>query len=58
MRDRFRFLDVGLAVLLIFIGAKFMLAEAVEIGVGVSLLVITGVMGLAIAGSVLRPAGK
>jgi hypothetical protein len=36
--------DVGLAVILVFIGAKFLLTEVVVIGVGVSLLVIVGVM--------------
>ena len=53
-RDKFSYLDVGLAVILIFIGAKFMLTEFVSIGVGVSLLVIVGVMGTAIAASLLR----
>lgn len=49
MRDRFVYLDIGLAVLLVFIGAKFMLTEVVQIGVGVSLLVIVGIMTAAIA---------
>jgi tellurite resistance protein TerC len=54
MRGRFAYLDVGLAVLLVFIGAKFMLSEVVHIGVGVSLLVIVGVMATAIGASLLR----
>ena len=53
-RDRFVYLDVGLAVILIFIGVRFVLTEVVHIGVGVSLLVIVGVMGTAIAASLLR----
>ena len=53
-RDRFVYLNVGLAVILIFIGAKFVLTEVVHIGVGVSLLVIVAVMGTAIAASLLR----
>jgi TerC family integral membrane protein len=53
-RDRFVYLNVGLAVILIFIGAKFVLTEVVHISVGVSLLVIVGVMGTAIAASLLR----
>jgi tellurite resistance protein TerC len=53
-RDRFVYLNVGLAVILIFIGVKFVLTEVVHISVGVSLLVIVGVMGTAIAASLLR----
>ena len=54
MRDRFAYLDIGLALLLIFIGAKFMLTEFIHIGVGVSLLVILGVMTGAIVASLRR----
>ena len=54
MRGRFVYLDVGLAVLLVFIGAKFMLSEVVHIGVGISLLVIVVVMAVAIAASMRR----
>jgi tellurite resistance protein TerC len=53
-RDRFVYLDLGLAVILIFVGLKFMLTEIVEIGVAVSLGVIVVVMGGAIAASLLR----
>ena len=53
-RDRFVYLNVGLAVILVFIGAKFVLTEVVHISVGVSLLVILGVMGIAIAASLRR----
>jgi predicted tellurium resistance membrane protein TerC len=53
-RDRFVYLDIGLAVILIFVGAKFVLTEVVPVGVGVSLLVIVGVIGAAIAASLLR----
>ena len=57
-RERFTYLDVGLAVILIFIGVRFVLTEVVHIGVGVSLLVIVGVMSAAIAASLLRPGGQ
>jgi tellurite resistance protein TerC len=53
-RDRFVYLDVGLAVILIFIGAKFILSSVIHIGVAFSLLVIVGVMGAAIGASLLR----
>jgi tellurite resistance protein TerC len=53
-RDRFVYLNVGLAVVLIFIGARFLLTKVVHIGVGASLLVIGGVVGTAIAASLLH----
>jgi tellurite resistance protein TerC len=53
-RERFVYLNVGLAVILIFIGAKFVLSGVVHIGVGVSLLVILSVISAAIAASLLR----
>ena len=53
-RHRFVYLDVGLAVILVFVGAKFLLEEVVEIGIAVSLGVIVVVMGLSIGASLLR----
>jgi TerC family integral membrane protein len=53
MRGRFTYLDIGLAVLLVFIGVKFMLSEFVEIGIGVSLAVIVFVLLIAITASLL-----
>lgn len=53
-RDKFVYLDVGLAVIVIFIGAKFMLTEIVHLGVGISLGVIVGVMTLAVVASLRR----
>src|SRR4051812_10657993 len=53
-RDRFAYLDIGLALILIFVGAKFILAEFVHISVEVSLLVIVAVIGAAIAASLVR----
>jgi tellurite resistance protein TerC len=58
LRDRFRYLDVGLAALLVFIGAKFMLTELVEIGPGLSLLVIIVVITTAIVASLRNPRRK
>ncbi len=54
-RDKFAYLDTGLAAVLVFIGAKFMLSEVVHIGPGVSLAVIVVVIGTAIGASLLRP---
>jgi tellurite resistance protein TerC len=53
-RDRFTYLDVGLAVILVFVGAKFMLSEVVHISAGASLAVILGVISVAIGASLLR----
>ncbi len=53
-RDRFVYLDVGLAVILMFVGVKFILTSVVHIPIGISLLVIFGVMGVAIAASLRR----
>jgi tellurite resistance protein TerC len=53
-RERFVYLNVGLAVILIFVGAKFVLSSVVHISVGVSLLVIAGVISAAIAASLMR----
>ncbi len=57
-RDRFVYLDKGLAIILVFIGLKFVISEWVHIGVGVSLLVIVGVVGGSIAASLLRGRDK
>ena len=54
MRGKFAYLDIGLALILVFVGAKFMLSEVVHVGVGVSLSVIVVVMGGSIAASLLR----
>jgi tellurite resistance protein TerC len=53
-RDRFAYLDYGLAVILVFVGVKFLLANVVHVGVGISLLIIVGVMATAIAASLQR----
>lgn len=57
MRHRFADLDVGLAVILVFIGAKFLLTDVVAIGVEVSLLVIVTVMATAVGTSLVRSGG-
>jgi predicted tellurium resistance membrane protein TerC len=57
-RAMFAYLDVGLAVILIFIGAKFMLTEIVHIGIGISLGTIVGVMTIAIVASLRRSRQK
>ena len=52
--SRFRYLKQGLAVLLVFIGVKMLIAPVVHLPVTVSLLVILGVVGGAVAASLWR----
>jgi tellurite resistance protein TerC len=62
--DRFRYLKQGLAVLLVFIGVKMLVSPFVHLPVAVSLAVIAGVVGAAVAASLWRdrtrprPAGR
>lgn len=49
----FRYLSVGLAAILCFVGAKMLLSEWYEIPIGISLAVVGGVLGLAISASLL-----
>ncbi len=48
---RFRFLKVGLAVILVFVGAKLLLGDAVAIAPLVSLAVVAGVLTVALVAS-------
>lgn len=56
--DRLRFLDEGLAVVLVFIGGKMIGEHWVRIPVHVSLAVVGGVLLIALLASVLIPARK
>ena len=51
--DRFRYLKIGLAGVLLFVGAKMLLAGIVTIPIGVSLGVIAVLIGGAIAASLV-----
>ncbi|HEY3352206.1 MAG TPA: hypothetical protein VGQ83_03090, partial [Polyangia bacterium] len=53
---KFRFLDAGLALVLIFVGAKMLLAEVVHVPIGVSLAVVASLIAGAILLSLWRPA--
>ena len=55
MMGRFRHLNVGLAVVLVFVGAKMMLADLYKVPVYLSLLVIVVTLAVAAAASLLRP---
>jgi tellurite resistance protein TerC len=53
---RFHYLNVGLGIVLVFVGAKMAAADLHELPVWASLVVIVGVLGAAVGVSVLRPA--
>jgi tellurite resistance protein TerC len=53
--DRFHFLKYGLAVVLIFIGAKMLIHHFLIIPIGISLGVVAGVLAVSIFVSMLRP---
>ena len=52
---RLRFLEAGLAALLIFVGIKMVLPERIEIPTGISLAIIAAIMAVAVGASLLRP---
>jgi tellurite resistance protein TerC len=52
---KFAYLKPGLAVVLVFVGAKMLLADVYELPIAASLGVIAGVLGLSVAMSLLRP---
>jgi TerC family integral membrane protein len=53
--DRLRYLTHGVAIVLVFIGAKMLLAGVVSVSTGVSLAVVAAVLGAAVAASLLFP---
>jgi TerC family integral membrane protein len=55
MIDRFRYLNLGLGVVLVFVGAKMALADVYEIPVYASLAVIVAALGAAVGASLVRP---
>jgi len=55
LADRFHRLPYGLAAVLLFIGAKMLLADVVQVPVWASLLVVVGTIGATIAWSLSSP---
>jgi len=55
---RFYLLKLGIAVVLVFVGAKMLLAGVYEIPTLVSLLVIVVILGASVVGSLVFPRGK
>ena len=52
---KLRFLEAGLAALLIFVGVKMVLPERMQIATEISLLIIAVIMAIAVGASMLRP---
>ena len=55
MLGRFRYLKVGLGLVLAFVGAKMLLIDLVRVPIALSLVVIALLLGLSVACSMLRP---
>jgi tellurite resistance protein TerC len=55
MLGRFRYLNVGLAVVLVFVGIKMTISDLYKVPIGLSLGVIVLTLGAAIVASMLRP---
>ena len=58
MVERFRYLKFGLVGILLFVGAKLLLAGVWTIPIAVSLAVIAGILAVAIGASLVRDAAK
>jgi tellurite resistance protein TerC len=52
---RFHYLRVGLSLVLVFVGAKMLMADLHSVPIGLSLAIIVAVLGAAIAASLLWP---
>ena len=55
MMDDFRYLHHGLALVLIFVGAKMLASEYYQIPTGLTLAVVAGVLSVSVAASLLHP---
>jgi tellurite resistance protein TerC len=53
--ERFHYLGYGLSAVLVFVGAKMLLAGVYKIPTWISLLCIVGVLGVSVAASLLKP---
>jgi tellurite resistance protein TerC len=53
--DKFHYLKIGLALVLLFVGVKMVIVDFYKIGIGLSLSVIGGLLALSILASILWP---
>jgi tellurite resistance protein TerC len=52
--ETFHYLSHGLSVVLIFIGAKMLLADVVHVSIGISLAIVMGVLTVAVVASLVK----
>jgi tellurite resistance protein TerC len=57
MLGRFHYLNVGLAAVLIFVGAKMILADWIKVPIVISLGVVAGLLATSIVASLLKSGG-
>jgi tellurite resistance protein TerC len=53
--DKLQYLKVGLSAVLVFVGLKMLLADVLEVPIGVSLAIIAGILAVATTASLLWP---
>lgn len=58
MVERFRYLRTALGAILAFVGAKLLLTDVYKVPIWLSLSVIAAILGVSLAVSLLRPAGR
>jgi tellurite resistance protein TerC len=51
---RFRYLKIGLGLVLVFVGFKMLLSHWIPVPTGVSLAVVAGLLGLSLLASLMR----
>jgi tellurite resistance protein TerC len=53
--DRFRYLKVGLGLVLVFVGVKMLISDWIKLPIGLSLGVVAGILGTSIVASLVNP---
>ena len=51
----FHYLNLGMSIILMFIGAKMMLSDVYKIPIGLALSVVVGILAISVAASLLLP---
>ncbi len=54
--DRFAYLKIGLALVLVFVGAKMIVAQYYKVPIGISLGVIAAILGISVIASLIKTA--
>ena len=56
--DKFRFLQLGLSLVLVFVGGKMLIADFFKVPIGASLGVVAGILAISVIASLLFPKGS